>query len=256
MAYERMRSSGVRASTGRARSHQVCLLDANGQMIAANVTLSHGGAGHRRSCATGLLPAHGSGARADRGGDRDAAWPGGRSPAGTRLPSLRHQSQAARSFRDRFTVAGAKDDSRDAHVLGDSLRTDRHAFRRLSVDDPVIIELREWSRMAEDLQQERNSSGQPGARAALALLPADARAGRRPRGRLVPAICGNRHRHRRRRPSCARRPSSGPSKRTASAAWMPRGVADPAREAVHGRTGRHRGGNRSYPHLAARIQAR
>ena len=28
-------------------------------------------------------------------------------------------------FRDRFTVAGAKDDRRDAHVLGDSLRTDR-----------------------------------------------------------------------------------------------------------------------------------
>src|SRR6266851_1241886 len=56
---------------------------------------------------------------------------------------------------DRFTVARAKDDSRDAHVLGDSLRTVRHAFRRMAVDDPVIIELREWSRMAEDLQQER-----------------------------------------------------------------------------------------------------
>ena len=39
-------------------------------------------------------------------------------------------------FRDRFTVAGAKDDRRDAHVLGDSLRTDRRAFRLLAVDDP------------------------------------------------------------------------------------------------------------------------
>src|SRR5580693_748076 len=58
-------------------------------------------------------------------------------------------------FRDRFTVAGAKDDRRDAHVLGDSLRTDRHAFRRLSNDEPVIVKLREWSRMADDLQQER-----------------------------------------------------------------------------------------------------
>jgi transposase len=58
-------------------------------------------------------------------------------------------------FRDRFTVAGAKDDSRDAHVLGGALRTDRHAFRRLVVDDPVMIELREWSRMADELQQER-----------------------------------------------------------------------------------------------------
>ena len=58
-------------------------------------------------------------------------------------------------FRDRFTVAGAKDDSRDAHVLGDSLRTDWRAFRRLATDDPVVIELREWSRLVDELQQER-----------------------------------------------------------------------------------------------------
>lgn len=58
-------------------------------------------------------------------------------------------------FRDRFTVAGAKDDSRDARVLADSLRTDARAFRHLASNDPLLIELREWSRMAEDLQQER-----------------------------------------------------------------------------------------------------
>src|SRR5205823_5015823 len=65
-------------------------------------------------------------------------------------------------FRDRFTVAGAKslpsrkrDDRRDARVLADSLRTDRHAFRHLSNDEPVIVKLREWSRMADELQQER-----------------------------------------------------------------------------------------------------
>ena len=58
-------------------------------------------------------------------------------------------------FRDRFTVAGAKDDRRDAHVLGDSLRTDRRAFHRLSLDDPTVIELREWSRIVDDLSQER-----------------------------------------------------------------------------------------------------
>ena len=59
-------------------------------------------------------------------------------------------------FRDRFTVAGAKDDSRDAQVLGHSLKTDGHAFRRLVVDDPMIVELREWSRLGDDLKQERN----------------------------------------------------------------------------------------------------
>ena len=58
-------------------------------------------------------------------------------------------------FRDRFTVAGAKDDRRDARVLADSLRTDGQCFRRLRVDDPTVIELREWSRIVEDLGQER-----------------------------------------------------------------------------------------------------
>jgi transposase len=57
-------------------------------------------------------------------------------------------------FRDRFTVAGAKDDDRDAEVLSDSLRTDRRAFRRVTADDPRIIQLRELCRIVEDLQGE------------------------------------------------------------------------------------------------------
>src|SRR5690348_1068244 len=58
-------------------------------------------------------------------------------------------------FRDRFTVAGAKDDRRDAHVLAGSLRTDREAFRQLASDNPTVIELREWSRITDELKQER-----------------------------------------------------------------------------------------------------
>lgn len=57
-------------------------------------------------------------------------------------------------FRDRFSPAGAKDDRRDALVLASSLRTDRHCFRRIEPLDPKIIELREWSRMADDLKEE------------------------------------------------------------------------------------------------------
>jgi transposase len=53
-------------------------------------------------------------------------------------------------FRDRFTVAGAKDDRRDADVLASSLRTDAQAFRLLAPTDPTIVELREWSRMADE----------------------------------------------------------------------------------------------------------
>lgn len=59
-------------------------------------------------------------------------------------------------FRDRFSLAGAKDDSRDAEVMASALRTDLRCFRLLAVADPVIIELREWSRIAEDLGAERN----------------------------------------------------------------------------------------------------
>ena len=59
-------------------------------------------------------------------------------------------------FRDRHSVAGAKDDRRDAFVLGDSLRTDRDCFRRVGLDDPVVIQLRELSRVDEDLKRENN----------------------------------------------------------------------------------------------------
>ena len=58
-------------------------------------------------------------------------------------------------FRDRFTVAGAKDDSLDADVLADSLRTDTRLFRKLSVSEPLVVELREWSRIGEELKVER-----------------------------------------------------------------------------------------------------
>lgn len=59
-------------------------------------------------------------------------------------------------FRDRFTAAGAKDDRRDAHVLSDGLRTDRRAFRRVRPDDPLIIQLREVTRLREDLQADES----------------------------------------------------------------------------------------------------
>ena len=59
-------------------------------------------------------------------------------------------------FRDRFTMAGAKDDSRDAETMASALRTDPRCFRLLAAADPTVIELREWSRMADDLSAERN----------------------------------------------------------------------------------------------------
>jgi transposase len=62
-------------------------------------------------------------------------------------------------FRDRHTVAGAKDDRRDALVLADSLRTDRQAFRRVQLGEPVLVELRELSRVHDELKAERIAVG-------------------------------------------------------------------------------------------------
>ncbi len=57
-------------------------------------------------------------------------------------------------FRDRHSVAGAKDDRRDAFVLADSVRTDRPSFRRLHLDEPHLLLVRELSRAEETLLEE------------------------------------------------------------------------------------------------------
>lgn len=133
--------------------HRVCLLDAEGQRVAER-DVAHGGEGLAEMCAW-LLER--SGAQA---GEIAVAI---ETPRGPVVEALLERGFAVFSinpkqldrFRDRFTVAGAKDDSRDAQVLGHALRTDRAAYRRLTVDDPLIIELREWTRMHEELVQER-----------------------------------------------------------------------------------------------------
>jgi transposase len=77
-------------------------------------------------------------------------------------------------FRDRYTAAGAKDDRRDARVLGGALRTDRTAFRRVQLDDPLIQELRELARAEDeygrDLGRFTNRVREQVARIAPALL--------------------------------------------------------------------------------------
>src|SRR5919106_37613 len=57
-------------------------------------------------------------------------------------------------FRDRHSVAGAKDDRRDAFVLADSVRTDQPSFRRLQLEDPQLLLLRELSRAEETLLED------------------------------------------------------------------------------------------------------
>jgi transposase len=136
------------------QKHRMCLLDAAGGKIAER-DIIHGGAGLAEAC-DWLLAKTGA-----RPGEIAVAIETPRGPVveiflerGFQVYSI-NPKQLDR-FRDRFSNAGAKDDSRDAHVLADSVRTDRQAFRRLSLEEPVLIELREWSRMLDDLQEERN----------------------------------------------------------------------------------------------------
>jgi len=133
--------------------HAVCLIDNGGKVLGERV-FAHTGTGIAEMC-TWLLETTGA--------EPSALFVAIEVPHGAVVETLLERGMVVHSinpkqldrFRDRFTVAGAKDDRRDAHVLADSLRTDAKCFRVLRVDDAKVIELREWSRMADDLQHER-----------------------------------------------------------------------------------------------------
>jgi transposase len=134
--------------------HCVCLIDAEGKHVAER-DVTHGGAGLAELCSW-LLER--TGVRAQ---EIAVAIEVPRGPVVEAL--LEHGFQVFAinpkqldRFRDRFSMSGAKDDSRDAEVLGHSLRTDQRAFRRLAIDDPLVIEMREWSRMYDELKQEQS----------------------------------------------------------------------------------------------------
>lgn len=134
--------------------HQVVLVDAHGT-VTGERTFPHGGEGLGAMC--DWISAT-SGALAETIGVAIEVphGPVVEMLMGRGFPVHAINPKQLDRFRDRFTVAGAKDDRLDGRVLGDSLRTDRHCFRLLQQSDPVTVELREWSRMAADLQQERN----------------------------------------------------------------------------------------------------
>jgi transposase len=133
--------------------HRICLVDGAGKPVAER-DVTHDGTALAELC-TWLL--HRTGAQA---AEIAVAI---ETPRGPMVEALLERGftvfainpKQLDRFRDRFSMAGAKDDSRDARVLACSLRTDRHAFRPVAADDPLIIELREWSRMHEELATER-----------------------------------------------------------------------------------------------------
>ena len=135
------------------QKHQACVLDAAGKVLGERA-FEHGGAG-LSEMADWLLSF-----AADETGEVGVAI---ETPRGPVVESLMERGFAVHSinpkqldrFRDRISPAGAKDDRRDARVLASALRTDPHCLRRLEPTDPVIVELREWSRLSEDLTRER-----------------------------------------------------------------------------------------------------
>ena len=125
--------------------HQVCLTDAAGAVMDERA-FAHSGAGLDRLCRW-LLQTTG-------------AHPGSigvaiEVPHGPVVETLLERGFAVHAinpkqldrFRDRFTMAGSKDDRLDARVLADALRTDRPRLRRLHQLSDEIVALREVSRL-------------------------------------------------------------------------------------------------------------
>ena len=132
--------------------HQVCLLDGIGKVVGERA-FAHGGAGLAALCEWIVSVA----------GDPGSIAVAIEVPHGPVVDALLDRGFAVYAInpkqlerlRDRVSLAGAKDDRRDARVAAGGLRTDPHLFRPVEAGDPAVIALREWSRLAEELQQER-----------------------------------------------------------------------------------------------------
>lgn len=139
------------------QAHQVRLTDASGSKVGARI-FEHGGAGLRELAAWILAASDGI---------PDHIHVAIEVPHGPVVESLMERGFCVYAinpkqldrFRDRFSPAGAKDDSRDTRVLADALRTDPHCFRSLLPLDPLLVELREWSRILDELRHDRTRLG-------------------------------------------------------------------------------------------------
>ena len=119
--------------------HDVCVVDDNGTVLGEK-QVEHSGDGIRE-CIDWLLQL--------AGGDASSIAVAIEVPHGAVVESLIENNLAVFAinpkqmdrFRDRHTVAGAKDDDLDAFVMADSLRTDQRCFHRVELDEPAILRL-------------------------------------------------------------------------------------------------------------------
>lgn len=97
----------------------------------------------------------------------DGAWArtaiGSETPWGSVMDTLMQRGASAFSInpkqldrlRDRFSVAGSKDDRRDAFVVTHGLRNDAHLFRPVRRPDSARLQLRELGRLRDQLHRDR-----------------------------------------------------------------------------------------------------
>lgn len=139
---------------GAAEKYDVCVVDGEGKGVAKRVVK------HSGSAIAELL----DWLQELAGGQPETVAVAIETPRGALVEGLVEREFAVYSinpkqldrFRDRYSVAGAKDDGRDAFVLGDSLRTDQGCFHQVQLDNAQVLRLRELSRTEEDLQQQGN----------------------------------------------------------------------------------------------------
>ncbi len=135
------------------QSHQVCVLNSEGAVLGERA-FAHSGEGLSQlldwvlACAGGVAAQLGVAIEIPHGPVVDSLLDRG-------IPTFSINPKQLDRFRDRFSPAGAKDDRRDAHVLADALWTDPACLRELDPLDAKIVQLREWSRMSEELTSQR-----------------------------------------------------------------------------------------------------
>lgn len=134
-------------------THQVAVLDGRGKVV-EEFAVAHDGDG-LSSMADRLL--------GDRGANQlivgiETRWNAAAETLlerGVRVFAI-NPKQSER-FRDRHTASGAKDDRRDARVIGDALRTDLNAFREIKLGDPRLLRLRALSRLHDELMHDKRN---------------------------------------------------------------------------------------------------
>lgn len=133
--------------------HQACVLDADGAEL-GNRKFAHSGQG-LADMADWILELSGAEPGQVSVGIETPHGPVVESLQGRGFKVFAISPRQLDRFRDRHFPSGQKDDSLDALVLAGALRTDRRAFRELSLPEPQVLELRELSRSAEELTRER-----------------------------------------------------------------------------------------------------